>query len=273
MKTQAQAVDAVANRPAILVTPESDAAKIATLQAATGLELVHQDAPKFVRDYAMVLWFSPAGLALQVTGKGAPGPVVVDFVGGAVGHRRKYGGGKSQSIVKAVGVADTSRQLSVLDATAGLGRDAFVLATMGCQVAMIERSPIVRALLEDGLQRGLEDEQTASIVSRMALLSGQASRLMATMVSEEQGFDVVYLDPMFPHRDKSAAVKKEMVLFQELLGPDEDADSLLAPALQLARHRVVVKRPKRAPDLAEQEPGYRLEGKSGRFDIYPLKRF
>lgn len=260
---------------AILATPESDPVRIADLQVATELEIIEQAAPKFVRDVPMVLWFSPGGLALQQTGKGVPGPVVVDFVGGAVGHRRKYGGGKSQSIVKAVGVADTGRRLSVLDATAGLGRDAFVLATMGCQVTMIERSPIVRALLEDGLRRALagDDEECAAIVDRMSLLSGHAHELMAQMVTTEQKFDVVYLDPMFPHRDKSAAVKKEMVLFQSLLGPDEDADQLLAPALQLSAHRVVVKRSKRAPDLANQEPGYRLEGKSGRFDIYPLKRF
>ncbi len=259
--------------PAILVTPDSDPERIAALQTATDLELIEQTAPKFIREQRMVLWFSPDGLALQQSGKGAPGPVVVDFVGGAVGHRRKYGGGKSQSIVKAVGVADAGRQLTVLDTTAGLGRDAFVLATMGCHVTMIERSPMVRALLEDGLRRAADDFEAGPIVARMSLLSGHAASLMQDMIAAEQKFDVVYLDPMFPHREKSAAVKKEMVLFQTLLGADRDADDLLAPALQLAAHRVVVKRPKHAPDLAEQEPGYRLEGKSGRFDIYPLKRF
>ncbi|WP_087113023.1 class I SAM-dependent methyltransferase [Parendozoicomonas haliclonae] len=257
----------------MLATPHCCSERIAELQALTGLDVIEQDAPKYVREQRLVLWQSPEGLALQQTGKKAPGPVIVDFVGGAVGHRRKYGGGKSQSIVKAVGIADASRPLSVLDATAGLGRDAFVLATMGSTVTMVERSPIVRALLADGLQRAASDEDAGSIVARMNLLSGHAPELMQGMIGEGRKFDVVYLDPMFPHRDKAAAVKKEMVLFQTLLGPDLDADDLLSPALALAEHRVVVKRPKRAPDLAEQEPGYRLEGKSGRFDIYPLKRF
>ena len=257
----------------ILKTPECDSEQLEILKADTSLPVIEADSPKAIREQQLVLWYSPKGLALQQTGKGAPGPVVVDFVGGAVGHRRKYGGGKSQSIVKAVGVAETSRQLHVLDATAGLGRDAYVLATLGCRVTMIERSPVVRALLADGLARGLEDTETSVIVSRMQLVPGHAPELMSQFVSDSAAFDVVYLDPMFPHRDKSAAVKKEMVIFQSLLGPDMDADDLLTPALELAQHRVVVKRPKKAPDLGGKEPGYRLEGKSGRFDIYPLKRF
>lgn len=258
---------------AILKTPECDSGRIEALVADTGLPVIEANSPKAIREQQLALWYSPKGLALQQTGKGASGPVVVDFVGGSVGHRRKYGGGKSQSIVKAVGVADTSRQLHVLDATAGLGRDAYVLATLGCRITMIERSPVVRALLADGLTRGRDDLETAKIVSRMTLVAGHAPELMEQFCSDNTGFDVVYLDPMFPHRDKSAAVKKEMVLFQSLLGPDMDADALLIPALDLAQHRVVVKRPKKAPGLGGVEPGYRLEGKSGRFDIYPLKRF
>ncbi|WP_281647894.1 class I SAM-dependent methyltransferase [Parendozoicomonas sp. Alg238-R29] len=257
----------------ILATPECDTDQLVALKELTGLGVVEAESPKAIRHQQLVLWYSPKGLALQQTGKGAPGPVIVDFVGGAVGHRRKYRGGKSQSIVKAVGVADASRQLYVLDATAGLGRDAYVLATMGCHVTMIERSPVVRALLADGLARGLDDAEVGAIVGRMSLVSGHAPEMMSAFIAQKKQFDVVYLDPMFPHRDKSAAVKKEMVLFQSLLGPDMDADDLLNPALKLAQHRVVVKRPKKAPDLDNQEPGYRLEGKSGRFDIYPLKRF
>ena len=284
---------------AILFTPDADRDYLTGLAETLGLEMIEADLPKTLREQRLVLWQSPDGLALQQTGKGAPGPVIVDFVGGAVAHRRKFGGGKSQSIVKAVGVPDAGRQLSVLDATAGLGRDAFVLATMGCKVTLVERSPVVRALLADGLMRAQNDPEVGEIASRMTLIHGQSQDVMQDLLSqkslfeeqtslpeeqtplseqqtslpEDQKFDVVYLDPMFPHRDKSAAVKKEMVVFQTLLGPDLDADALLEPALGLARHRVVVKRPKKAPDLAEQEPGYRLEGKSGRFDIYPLKSF
>ncbi|MFK0570744.1 class I SAM-dependent methyltransferase [Endozoicomonas sp.] len=196
-------------------------------------------------------------------------PVTVDFVGGKAGHRRKFGGGKGQDIAKAVGL-NKGVKPSVLDATGGLGRDSFVLASLGCQVSMIERSPVVAALLEDGLRRGLEDIDVSPIAEKMSLLKGNAIELMTL---SENKYDVVYLDPMFPHREKSALVKKEMRLFQDLLGDDPDADRLLKPALDIARYRVVVKRPRLAPDLNGQAPTYRLEGKSCRYDIYVLKAF
>ena len=109
----------------------------------------------------------------------------------------------------------------------------------------------------------------------MSLIEENAIEWMGStnFSSADYQFDVVYLDPMFPHREKSALVKKEMRIFQELLGDDVDADQLLAPALNLARHRVVVKRPRQAPDLNNQVPTYRLEGKACRFDIYALKAF
>ncbi|WP_299725889.1 class I SAM-dependent methyltransferase [uncultured Endozoicomonas sp.] len=196
-------------------------------------------------------------------------PILVDFVGGKAGHRRKFGGGKGQDIAKVVGL-NKGATPSVLDATGGLGRDGFVLATLGCNVTLLERSPIVAALLEDGLRRGLADNEISDIAKRMSLMKHNA---IDWMTSTDQRYDVVYLDPMFPHREKSALVKKEMRLFQDLLGEDLDADELLQPALAIARYRVVVKRPKLAPDLNGQVPTYRLEGKSCRHDIYALKAF
>lgn len=83
--------------------------------------------------------------------------------------------------------------------------------------------------------------------------------------------DVVYLDPMFPHRDKSALVKKEMQLFRPVVGDDPDASALLEAALACARYRVVVKRSRRAPAIEGVAPGLTLEGKSSRYDVYPLK--
>ncbi len=200
-------------------------------------------------------------------------PIAVDFVGGKAGHRRKFGGGKGQDIAKAVGLNKGARP-HVLDGTGGLGRDAFVLATLGCTVTIIERSPIIAALLSDGLKRAMEgDIEIAEIAARMTLIRADSRITMQKMVEDEQQFDVVYLDPMFPHRDKSALVKKEMRIFQELLSGDPDANELLEPALQLAKNRVAIKRPKLAPDLAEKEPTYRLEGKACRYDIHALKAF
>ncbi|OED44371.1 16S rRNA methyltransferase [Endozoicomonas sp. (ex Bugula neritina AB1)] len=199
-------------------------------------------------------------------------PVSVDFVGGKAGHRRKFGGGKGQDIAKAVGLNKGAKP-SVIDATGGLGHDGFVLASLGCTVILIERSPIIAALLADGIRRAKGDDEVASIANRMELIPGDSKSVMEALAMDNKKSDVVYLDPMFPHRDKSALVKKEMRLFQDLLGNDLDADELLEPALKLANYRVVIKRPKGAPDLNQQEPTYRLEGKACRYDIHALKAF
>lgn len=232
--------------------------------ARLGLPLGAADAA----DAEYAVQFGPAGLQFVELGPEAPGPVRVDFVEGAVAHRRLFGGGAGQMIAKAVGLQPGVRP-TVLDATAGLGRDAFVLAELGCAVTLVERHPLIAALLEDGLRRAAADADVAPIVGRMRLLGADAIATMSGWQGEAP--QVIYLDPMFPHRDKSALVKKEMRLFRPLVGDDDDAPALLAAALALASHRVVVKRPRKAPAIAGAKPGYVLEGKSSRYDIYPKK--
>lgn len=210
------------------------------------------------------------GLSLLARGHGSAGPVRVDFTQGQAAHRRQFGGGSGQMIARVIGVQSGVRP-RVLDATAGLGRDAFVLASLGCDVVLAERQPIVAALLEDGLARARLDPSTAPIVAHMRLMPGDACALFDGW----QGVppQVIYLDPMFPQREKSALVKKEMRFFHDIVGQDDDAPVLLDKALALASHRVVVKRPRHAPALGDRPPGYALEGKSSRFDVYPKKAF
>lgn len=212
-----------------------------------------------------------AGALLELCqcGPQAPGPVHVDFVGGAVGHRRRFGGGRGQAIAKAVGLKGAAPP-RILDATAGLGRDAFVLAGLGCEVTLVERSPAVAALLDDGLRRAREDAEVAPIIARMQLLCGDAEALLQGL-DEQQRPDVVYIDPMYPHRDSSALVKKEMRLFRALVGEDRDADKLLAAALATARLRVVVKRPDYAEPLAGRAATLSIATKNHRFDVYVIK--
>jgi 16S rRNA (guanine1516-N2)-methyltransferase len=239
------------------------------LETALALELGVQVIKKSNNSYDFLLRFTPEGLGLEPV-DGRSGAVRVDFAAGKARHRRVFGGGKGQQLAKAVGVQGTVRP-TVLDLTAGLGADAFVLASLGCQVSMVERQWVVRALLTDGLARAALDIDVGDIATSMCLKKGHALSVMATW--EAVAPQVIYLDPMFPHSGKSAQVKKEMALFRQLVGSDEDADTLLAPALALASHRVVVKRPRIAPDLAQQKPTYRLEGKANRFDIYVNKSF
>ena len=253
---------------------ESTPMPLICIQAMTAADLVA--AQQWADELALpiggeaefALQVSVDGLQLQELGRAAPGPIRVDFVEGALAHRRRFGGGSGQLIAKAVGVQAGLRP-TVLDATAGLGRDAFVLACLGCQVTLLERNPVVAALLADGLGRASLVPEVAEIVQRMPLQMGDAIQLMTGWTGEVP--QVVHLDPMFPTREKSALVKKEMRLFQALVGADDDAPQLLAAALALASHRVVVKRPRKAPAIAGTAPTYSLDAKSSRYDIYAKK--
>ncbi len=193
------------------------------------------------------------------------GAVYVDFLSGVMAHRRKFGGGRGEAIAKAIGIKKDYLP-TVIDATAGLGRDAFVLASLGCKVRLVERHPVVRLLLQDGLQRAYADKEIGEMMQQnMQLLTVQH---IAQLQPEIDFADAVYLDPMYPHKQKSALVKKEMRVFQHLVGADTDADNLLEPALKLAKKRVVVKRPDYANFLAQHLPDFSRETKNHRFDIY-----
>jgi len=200
--------------------------------------------------------------------------VWVDFVGGKMAHRLRFGGGRGQPLARAVGLKGATPP-TVVDATAGLGRDAFVLASLGARVTLLERSPVLAALLEDGLRRATLDPQTCDIVEPgMTLIHTNAIRWLRHC-EQDQRPDVVYLDPMYPHRDKSALVKKEMRALRRLVGDDTDADTLLHAALGCARRRVVVKRPRTAPALdgeilAGRRPASCVQSKNTRYDLYPV---
>ena len=221
------------------------------------------------KDAAFELRFDQNCLSLHKHDEPKLDGISVDFVSGAVAHRRKFGGGRGQSIAKAVGLKQGVTP-TVVDGTAGLGRDAFVLASLGCKVIMVERHPVVAALLEDGLRRAYEDAEIGEWMrDLMSLFHGSSiSALADAAQSSGTEIDVVYLDPMYPHREKSALVKKEMRVFQTLVGADLDADGLLAPAMALATKRVVVKRPDYAEDLNGVKPSMVLAQKKNRFDVY-----
>jgi 16S rRNA (guanine1516-N2)-methyltransferase len=211
------------------------------------------------------LHYDDQGLRLYKNDEPKLGAINVDFVSGAAAHRRKFGGGKGQAIAKAVGLNKGATPV-VLDATAGLGRDGFVLASLGCKVILHERHPVVAALLYDGLQRAYSNPEIGQWMQQnMGLVFGSSHTLLAQCESMP---DVVYLDPMFPHREKSALVKKEMRVFQELVGADTDADGLLDFAYPLASKRVVVKRPDYAPFLNDKTPSMQIKTKKNRFDVY-----
>lgn len=182
-----------------------------------------------------------------------------------------------EAVVKAVGGCVTKKSVSepaphLIDATAGLGQDAFILAAAGWQVTMIEQSPVIHALLADGLQRarsaatvGMQHQRILQdTLPRLHLCAAGNS---ATVLPSLPPASVIYLDPMFPAREKAARVKKNRFLLQHLHGDDGAGEGLLPIALALAA-KVVVKRPRLAQPLDGQPPASSLTGKTSRFDIY-----
>ncbi|MEO6698634.1 MAG: class I SAM-dependent methyltransferase [Paraperlucidibaca sp.] len=219
-----------------------------------------------------VLIYDADGLALQTLEKPLPGPVRVDFADAALQRRISHGHGAGEAVARACGLRKGATP-RVLDATAGLGRDSWILASLGAQVEMVERVPLVHALLADGLRRARLDLQLAATAEHMQLLADDAQAVLQAklLLPVEARPEVVYLDPMFPHRDKSAKVKKDMWAFRHVVGSDTDADALLDLARAVASKRVVVKRPRIAPDLNGEEPHQRMLGQSSRFDLYTPK--
>ncbi len=209
-------------------------------------------------------------LHLRLTGKHAPGPIDADFTHGRYRHRLTQGGERRQPLLRAIGLKPGLTP-DVIDATAGLGRDAFVIATAGCRVRMLERSPLVAALLANGLALAAHEHDTAPIAARMQLLVTDATCYLDSLPADEWP-DTIYLDPMFPARDKSALVKKEMQILQRLLGEDRDGATLLDIARRRCRRRVVVKRPRHAAFLADEPTTMQVFGKKTRYDIYPAEQ-
>lgn len=183
-------------------------------------------------------------------------PLKIDFTDAKLKHRVEQGG-KKELILRAVGAKPGLR---VSDWTAGLGNDSFLLAAAGCVVKMYERSRILALLLEQGLKQA-QSSEIAEVISRMTLSRGDARRF------EHRQSDVIYLDPMFPHRSKTALVNGPMQYLQRLIGPDFDAEQMIECALTQPVSRVVVKRPASAP---EGKSTFTLSAKANRFDVYEL---
>ena len=189
-------------------------------------------------------------------------PLLIDFSSGYFSHRLKNITFKKELIARAVGAKSLAK---VLDCTGGLGRDAFLLASLGCCVTMIERSQVLALLLEDALKRALRHPDLGDIAMRINLLAMDARHYLSRM---DVVPDVIILDPMFPDRKKSAKVKGDMQIVQRFLGKDEDVRALFDSAMNTQCPRVVMKRPLYDKSKLPVKPTNTMMGSSVRFDIF-----
>ncbi|ATI03255.1 SAM-dependent methyltransferase [Cycloclasticus sp. PY97N] len=217
---------------------------------------------------ACLLIYNDRRLNLQLRTTNKPLQLCIDFINGKAKHRRQYGGGKNQPLAKACGL-NKHPDWSILDATAGLGKDAFVLASLGAQVTLCERHPALYGLLADALDRATHDSSVADIADRMkCIYQDSITHLNTYQHINSKLPDVIYLDPMYPERKKSAKIKKEMQVLQYLVAHNSNNNELLETALKTAMHRVVVKRPKSAAPLNECFPSYTINSVNTRYDVY-----
>ena len=191
--------------------------------------------------------------------------IKVDFTSKKNNYRCHHFRKKNEILSKAIGIKKNYFPV-ILDATAGLGNDAFILSFLGCQVFMIERHPVVAALLQDGLQRGYHNKKIGDwLKKRLCLIINDSCNMLKIPTLKP---DVIYLDPMYPNHRKKSLPKKNMQIFRKLIGKDNDIEKLLNISRRLAKKRIVVKRPCYAKSLSEDKINFIIKGKNHRFDVY-----
>ena len=186
------------------------------------------------------------------------------FIEGPILHRLKYGKGRGQNLAKAVGMK-FNKNRNIIDATAGLGYDSFILASLGAKVTLIERSQKIHELLQNGIDEGISfGGEIEKIINRMELLFGDSKDILPKLTPE-----VIMIDTMYKDRKKTALVKNNMRLVREIVGPDSDYIELLKVALNCAKNRVVLKQPRYAEPIKEiTKCSHQILGKTIRYDIF-----
>ena len=208
------------------------------------------------------LKFMPDGLALLDLDGGAGKPTVVDFSSAQLESRVSDSLAK-QNLIKALGLKKNPHP-RVLDGMAGLGKDAYLMAMAGCKVHMLEKSGVVYSLIKDGLDRL---KQCGYLEFGEQALSLQFGDFLDIPPDTEK-YDLVYLDPMYQGANKKSKAKRDIERLQRLLGKEDNEALLLQHGLIIAKRRVIVKRPKNAPQFAGKTPDIIYKGSSARFDVY-----
>jgi 16S rRNA (guanine1516-N2)-methyltransferase len=235
------------------------------LAAQCGIALIEQsELSRCTSEQLLLTWIDDALTLCQ--GPRFELQTRVDFASGKSLHRIRYGGGTGQPLARAARI-NTTAPAFICDATGGIGRDAFVFATLGSEVVILEKSPVVYALLVDGLRRALQHPDINPIASRMEVHCIDSKTLPDSWPHNRKP-DTVYLDPMYPHERRKSAAKKEMQLLQGLQLDEPDESALLHGAIDCAVHRVAVKRPLNAKPIAGIVPSGTIKSTNTRYDIY-----
>lgn len=247
----------------LIVSEDADEVEASALAARLSVPLMRESEAGRLDEAALALRFDTEGLSLV-----RDGMVVRGDFSTMLARLKPHVLGR-ELLVRAAKIKGAEGPLTAIDATAGLGADSLLLAAAGFEVCMYESDPIIAALLRDALRRALAKPELAGIVSRMQLVEADSVSALPQLSDVP---DVVYLDPMFPARTKSAAVKKKFQLIHHLERPCENQEELLEAALAARPRKVVIKRPAKGPYLAGVKPSYSIEGKAVRYDCIVVPR-
>jgi len=172
---------------------------------------------------------------------------------------------KHEMLAKATKTDADAGKLKAIDATAGMGEDAFLIAANGYDVTLHEQNPVIALLLKDAIRRAKKCQELKEIVNRMHVVEGDSVKLLSERLDP---VDVIYLDPMFPGRQKSSLINKKLQLIQKMESPCSEEEELFDAAIKANPSKIIVKRPLKAPNLAGRKPNYSLDGKAIRYDCY-----
>ena len=179
--------------------------------------------------------------------------------------RLKINNLNGEMLIKAAKLKGMDHTPIAVDMTAGLGEDAFLLAGAGCKVIMFEQDEVIASLLEDAIKRGKEIVEIKEVMDRMTLIKGDS---IEGVKSLDIIPDIVYLDPMFPQRQKSGLIKKKFQIIHELEKPCSNGSDLLNAAISTKAKKIIVKRPQKGENLVDIKPNYTISGKAIRYDVY-----
>ena len=209
-------------------------------------------------DYLTVL-FDSKGVSLSGFG--------LSYQGDFENMLHRVTNGRLQHEMLAKAVKTDQENLKAIDAPAGMGEDSLLLAACGYQVTLYEQNPVIAILLKDALRRAKKNTVLKNIVSRMQLVEGDSIEHLNKRLDP---VDVIYLDAMFPGRQKSGLINKKLQLIQKLEPPCSEETALFDAAMAAQPSKIIVKRPLKSPYLDERVPSYSLKGKAIRYDCYSL---
>ncbi len=188
----------------------------------------------------------------------------VDFTTGEVGFQVRARNAPHHPLVRAAKIGPGSGR-KVVDATAGLGRDAFLIAAHGIEITAIERSPEMFRRLREALEHArAAGPEFAAIVERITLRQGDSRELLQQLEP-----DIVFIDPMHPVEGRKARSGRDITLLRDVVGSDPDSAELIQAALAASRRRVIVKWPMRAGRIAGlPPPTFEVSGRSIRYHVF-----